>query len=273
VLEVASIRSAARGQLALGSAALRPLRAPHHSATMPSLVGGGADAVPGDITLAHRGVLFLDELTEFKPGVLNALREPLEAGKITISRAKYRVVFPANFQLVAAMNPCPCGYASDTRRSCRCSKERVSAYLGKVSGPLIDRFDLIIEVPSLSHAELLSTQTSHTEAEQSAHKESQQWARRRRTIADCRAMQSQRQGALNSDIKASALEDACQLTDTKKAMLVKLLEDLKVSARGAHRILRMARTIADYDGDTEVGEIHFLEAASYRRCAAMEGLL
>ena len=200
VLEVASIRSAARGQLALGSAALRPLRAPHHSATMPSLVGGGADAVPGDITLAHRGVLFLDELTEFKPGVLNALREPLEAGKITISRAKYRVVFPANFQLVAAMNPCPCGYASDTRRSCRCSKERVSAYLGKVSGPLIDRFDLIIEVPSLSHAELLCTQTSHTEAEQSAHKESQQWAHRRRAIADCRAMQSQRQGALNSDI-------------------------------------------------------------------------
>ena len=273
VLEVASIRSAARGQLALGSAALRPLRAPHHSATMPSLVGGGADAVPGDITLAHRGVLFLDELTEFKPGVLNALREPLEAGKITISRAKYCVAFPANFQLVAAMNPCPCGYASDTRRSCRCSKERVSAYLGKVSGPLIDRFDLIIEVSSLSHAELLSTQTSHTEAEQSAHKESQQWARRRRTIADCRAMQNQRQGALNSDIKASALEDACQLTDTKKAMLVKLLEDLKVSARGAHRILRMARTIADYDGDTEVGETHFLEAASYRRCAAMEGLL
>ena len=139
--------------------------------------------------------------------------------------------------------------------------------------PLIDRFDLIIEVPSLSHAELLSTQTSHTEAAQSAHKESQQWARRRRTIADCRTMQSQRQGALNSDIKASALEDDCQLTDAKKAMLVKLLEDLKVSARGAHRILRMARTIADYDGDTEVGEIHFLEAASYRRCAAMEGLL
>ncbi|MDA9870791.1 YifB family Mg chelatase-like AAA ATPase [Gammaproteobacteria bacterium] len=272
-LEVASIRSAARGQLALGSAALRPLRSPHHSATIPSLVGGGADAVPGDITLAHRGVLFLDELTEFKPGVLNALREPLEAGKITISRAKYRVVFPANFQLVAAMNPCPCGYASDTRRSCRCSKERIIAYLGKVSGPLIDRFDLIIEVPSLSHAELLSTQSSHSNAEQTAHKERLQWARRRRLIADCRAMQSQRQGALNSDIKASALEDACQLTDTKKAILVKLLEDLKVSARGAHRILRMARTIADYDGDTEVGEIHFLEAASYRRCAAMEGLL
>ena len=149
----------------------------------------------------------------------------------------------------------------------------MKAYHGKVSGPLIDRFDLIIEVLSLSHAELLSTQTSHTEAEQSAHKESQQWARRRRTIADCRAMQSKRQGALNSDIKASALEDACQLTEAKKAMLVKLLEDLKVSARGAHRILRMARTIADYDGDTEVGETHFLEAASYRRCAAMEGLL
>ena len=273
VLEVASIRSAARGQLALGSAALRPLRAPHHSATMPSLVGGGADAVPGDITLAHRGVLFLDELTEFKPGVLNALREPLEAGKITISRAKYRVVFPANFQLVAAMNPCPCGYASDTRRSCRCSKERVSAYLGKVSGPLIDRFDLIIEVPSLSHAELLNAQVSSPDAERNTQEEALQWQNRQRAIAGCRALQSRRQGALNSDIKASTLEDACQLTELKKTNLVKLLDDLKVSARGAHRILRMARTIADYEGLEEVGEAQFLEAASYRRCAAMEGLL
>ena len=273
MLEVASIRSAVRGQLALGNAAFRPLRAPHHSATMPSLVGGGANAVPGDITLAHRGVLFLDELTEFKPEVLNALREPLEAGKITISRAKYRVVFPANFQLVAAMNPCPCGYASDTRRSCRCSKERVRAYIGKVSGPLIDRFDLIIEVPSLSHAELLSTQTSQPAAEQRAQKENQLWGRRRRMIADCRAHQIQRQGALNSDLKASVLEDACQLTDLKKTNLVTLLESLNVSARGAHRLLRMARTIADYDGVTEVGEAQFLEAASYRRCAVLEGLL
>ena len=272
VLEVASIRSAARGQLALGSAALRPLRAPHHSATMPSLVGGGADAVPGDITLAHRGVLFLDELTEFKPGVLNALREPLEAGKITISRAKYRVVFPANFQLVAAMNPCPCGYASDTRRSCRCSKERVSAYLGKVSGPLIDRFDLIIEVPSLSHAELLCTQTSHTEAEQSAHKESQQWAHRRRTIADCRAMQSQRQGALNSDIKARPSKTPAAYRHQKGDVGKAARGPQSLRARGSQNTAH-GRTIADYDGDTEVGEIHFLEAASYRRCAAMEGLL
>jgi len=273
MLEVASIRSAVRGQLALDSAAIRPLRAPHHSATMPSLVGGGANAVPGDITLAHRGVLFLDELTEFKPEVLNALREPLEAGRITLSRAKYRVVFPANFQLVAAMNPCPCGYASDTRRRCRCSKERVRAYIGKVSGPLIDRFDLIIEVPSLSHAELLSTQTSQPAAEQRAQKENQLWGRRRRMIADCRAHQIQRQGALNSDLKSSVLEDACQLTDLKKTNLVTLLESLNVSARGAHRLLRMARTIADYDGVTEVGEAQFLEAASYRRCAALEGLL
>jgi magnesium chelatase family protein len=218
-------------------------------------------------------VLFLDELTEFKPEVLNALREPLEAGRITLSRAKYRVVFPANFQLVAAMNPCPCGYASDTRRRCRCSKERVRAYIGKVSGPLIDRFDLIIEVPSLSHAELLSTQTSQPAAEQRAQKENQLWGRRRRMIADCRAHQIQRQGALNSDLKSSVLEDACQLTDLKKTNLVTLLESLNVSARGAHRLLRMARTIADYDGVTEVGEAQFLEAASYRRCAALEGLL
>jgi magnesium chelatase family protein len=149
----------------------------------------------------------------------------------------------------------------------------VSAYLGKVSGPLIDRFDLIIEVPSLSHAELLSAQVSRPDAERNTQEEAVQWQNRQRAIAGCRALQSRRQGALNSDIKASTLEDACQLTELKKTNLVKLLDDLKVSARGAHRILRMARTIADYDGLEEVGEAQFLEAASYRRCAAMEGLL
>jgi magnesium chelatase family protein len=162
-LEVASIRSAAVGSLAQGLALdlssayiERPLRAPHHSATTPSLVGGGGDATPGEITLAHRAVLFLDELAEFKATVLDALREPLEARVITISRARYRVQFPANFQLVAAMNPCPCGYASDPQRECRCTPDRIRNYLGKVSGPLLDRFDQVIEVPALSHAELLA---------------------------------------------------------------------------------------------------------------------
>ena len=297
VLEVAAIRSVASGALALGSARERPMRAPHHSATMPSLVGGGAAAVPGDITLAHRGVLFLDELTEFKPSVLNALREPLEEGKITISRARYRVEYPANFQLVAAMNPCPCGFASDPHKLCRCTPDRVRNYLSKLSGPLLDRFDMIIEVPALSHAELLavkqegrcdeSQQENRKENRQEKRQEDEQkdeqkdeqnieqkeWQRRRKKIAACRSLQARRQNRLNSEIESSQLEAACNLDSDKQATLVKLLESLKVSARGAHRILRMARTLADLEEAVEVQHRHFLEAASYRRCKTMEELL
>lgn len=253
-LEVACIRSAAGGATALGPAVDRPLRTPHHSATAPSLVGGGANATPGDITLAHRGVLFLDELTEFKPNVLNALREPLEAGSITISRARYRVEFPANFQLVAAMNPCPCGYVGDPRRRCRCTPDRVRNYLGKVSGPLLDRFDLIIEVPALSHAELLARGN-----------DDEQWSRRCKHVAACRDLQHGRQQVLNSDLSPAQLDGACELTDANRAGLVTLFDKLKVSARGAHRVLRVARTIADYDGSAEVTQAHYLEAAGYRR--------
>lgn len=312
-LEVAAIRSAAEGKLALGDSLTRPLRAPHHSATTPSLVGGGAAATPGDITLAHRGVLFLDELTEFKPSVLNALREPLEAGKITISRARYRVEYPANFQLVAAMNPCPCGYATDPRRRCRCTPDRVQSYLAKISGPLLDRFDLIIEVPALSHAELLDAQAGEAREARSARQainereattpkqrksatrpdekspelskqdydegitlydQSQaEWNERADAIEVCRTRQLKRQNALNCDIQSARLEHACGLNPAKKKELIALLTGLKVSARGAHRILRMARTVADYEGRAEVSDTDFQEAASYRRCHAMQALL
>ncbi len=370
ILEVASIRSAAVGSLSQGRALdlrsdclERPLRAPHHSATMPALVGGGGDATPGEITLAHRGVLFLDELAEFKSSVLDALREPLEARVITLSRARYRVQFPANFQLVAAMNPCPCGYATDPQRECRCTPDRVRNYMGKVSGPLLDRFDLIIEVPALSHAELLAVGRSpideqpHSQAEcqkegqgagklvikaasqgvrqgvkQSAkqgakkiagqgdrqnaeqegeqegkqegkqrerqkekqrnkHKEEQRndrstaqksrrsggdkygqiadeeqaWENRRTLIAQCRVLQISRQGVLNCELSAEELEQACGLNNARKVKLAALFEDLGVSARGAHRVLRMARTVADFDGCGQVEDAHFLEAASYRR--------
>ena len=254
-LEVASIRSAAVGSLAQGLALdlssayiERPLRAPHHSATTPSLVGGGGDATPGEITLAHRGVLFLDELAEFKATVLDALREPLEARVITISRARYRVQFPANFQLVAAMNPCPCGYASDPQRECRCTPDRIRNYLGKVSGPLLDRFDQVIEVPALSHAELLAVGRVQSAEQEEA--EARVWQQRRTRIARCRRRQIERQGALNCELSAAELEEACGLSDARKRKLAALFEQLKVSARGAHRVLRLARTIADYDAES-----------------------
>lgn len=254
-LEVASIRSAAVGSLAQGLALdlssayiERPLRAPHHSATTPSLVGGGSDATPGEITLAHRGVLFLDELAEFKASVLDALREPLEARVITISRARYRVQFPANFQLVAAMNPCPCGYASDPQRECRCTPDRIRNYLGKVSGPLLDRFDQVIEVPALSHAELLAVGRVQSAEQEEA--EARVWQQRRTRIARCRRRQIERQGVLNCELSAAELEEACGLSDARKRKLAALFEQLKVSARGAHRVLRLARTIADYDAES-----------------------
>jgi magnesium chelatase family protein len=254
-LEVASIRSAAVGSLAQGLALdlssayiERPLRAPHHSATTPSLVGGGGDATPGEITLAHRGVLFLDELAEFKATVLDALREPLEARVITISRARYRVQFPANFQLVAAMNPCPCGYASDPQRECRCTPDRIRNYLGKVSGPLLDRFDQVIEVPALSHAELLAVGRVQSAEQEEA--EARVWQQRRTRIARCRRRQIERQGVLNCELSAAELEEACGLSDARKRKLAALFEQLKVSARGAHRLLRLARTIADYDAES-----------------------
>ena len=283
-LEVASIRSAAVGSLAQGLALdlssayiERPLRAPHHSATTPSLVGGGSDATPGEITLAHRGVLFLDELAEFKATVLDALREPLEARVITISRARYRVQFPANFQLVAAMNPCPCGYASDPQRECRCTPDRIRNYLGKVSGPLLDRFDQVIEVPALSHAELLAVGRVQSAEQEEA--EARVWQQRRTRIARCRRRQIERQGVLNCELSAAELEEACGLSDARKRKLAALFEQLKVSARGAHRVLRLARTIADYDAENfagsdggsfcaskiDVEDAHFLEAASYRK--------
>ena len=254
-LEVASIRSAALGSLAQGLALdlssayiERPLRAPHHSATTPSLVGGGGDATPGEITLAHRGVLFLDELAEFKATVLDALREPLEARVITISRARYRVQFPENFQLVAAMNPCPCGYASDPQRECRCTPDRIRNYLGKVSGPLLDRFDQVIEVPALSHAELLAVGRVQSAEQEEA--EARVWQQRRTRIARCRRRQIERQGVLNCELSAAELEEACGLSDARKRKLAALFEQLKVSARGAHRLLRLARTIADYDAES-----------------------
>lgn len=239
----------------------RPFRTPHHSATAVALAGGGARANPGEISLAHRGVLFLDELTEFKPGVLEALREPLEAGEITISRANYRVRYPANFQLLAAMNPCPCGHAGDSRQSCCCSPERLRSYVGKLSGPLLDRLDLLIEVPALSPAELLDPVRQATD-----------WESIRQRIADCRSLQLQRSGKLNSELQVEELLASCPLPRQQRRKLAQTMEKLGMSARTTHRVIKVARTIADYSQREQVTTADLIEAVSYRHCQVLRSL-
>ena len=261
-LEVATVKSAAKLQLNSSNWQQRPIRAPHHSASSVALVGGGNRASPGEISLAHRGVLFLDELTEFKPGVLDALREPLESGEITISRANYRVKFPANFQLLAAMNPCPCGYASDPRHECRCTADRIARYLGKLSGPLLDRLDLIIEVPSLSQAELLQHRNEATD-----------WEEIRNKIAQCRDLQAQRNGKLNSELQVGELDQYCPLGAPLRNSLAAIMDKLAMSARATHRVIKMSRTIADFEGSTNIREQDLMEAISYRRCQFIESVI
>ena len=261
-LEVAAIRSVANLDVDSSSWQQRPIRMPHHSATSIALVGGGSRARPGEISQAHRGVLFLDELTEFKAGVLDGLREPLESGEITISRANYRVKFPANFQLLAAMNPCPCGYASDPKNECRCTEDRISRYLGKLSGPLLDRLDLMIEVPSLSQAELLQHRNESTD-----------WQDARDKIRQCRDTQMKRCGKLNSELQTHELDQYCQLSKTLRNGLATTMDKLAMSARATHRVIKMARTIADFEGSGEIRKQDLMEAISYRRCQFIKSVI
>lgn len=229
----------------------RPYRAPHHTASAVALVGGGSHPRPGEISLAHHGVLFLDELPEFDRKVLEVLREPLESGAITISRAARQAEFPARFQLVAAMNPCPCGYLGDPSGRCRCTPDQIQRYRGRISGPLLDRIDLQVEVPRLPPQEL-----------QGAPGESSAAVRVRVCVA--RAVQLQRQGECNARLCGSGLDHHCRLRDSEQQLLRHALERLNLSARAYHRILRVARTIADLDGAERIGAQHLGEAMGYR---------
>lgn len=260
-LEVAAVRSVTCLAPDHDQWRQRPLRCPHHSASAVSLVGGGSRATPGEVTLAHRGVLFLDELTEFKPGVLDSLREPLEAGQITISRASYRIAFPADFQLIAAMNPCPCGHAGDARRECRCAPERVARYLGRLSGPLLDRIDMIVELPGLTQAELLEQPPDGTD-----------WKEVRQAIAACQQLQRQRSGKLNAALDTDELNRYCSLDRAQRRHLAGAMDQLALSARTVHRILRVARSLADYAGSETIAEAHLLEALSFRRSPLLRRL-
>ncbi|MFI5443851.1 YifB family Mg chelatase-like AAA ATPase [Polaromonas sp. UC242_47] len=241
------------GRFSMDRWAQRPTCSPHHTASAVALVGGGSPPRPGEISLAHHGVLFLDELPEFPRAALEALREPLESGSITISRAAQRAEFPARFQLVAAMNPCPCGYLGSSLRACRCSPDQVSRYQGKLSGPLLDRIDLHVEVGALGADELLGAAPGESTAS----------IRQRTVLARERAMT--RQGSSNQALQGKAIDTQCQLDAAAAKFLNIAAARLGWSGRGIHRCLKVARTIADLAGDASVQVGHVAEAVQYRR--------
>ena len=255
-LQTAALRSVAGLGYAANDWSTRPFRAPHHTASAVALVGGGSMPRPGEISLAHNGVLFLDELPEFDMRVLEVLREPLESGRILISRAARQAEFPADFQLVAAMNPCPCGYAADPARACAtCSHERAARYQQRVSGPLRDRIDIQIEVPAIPRPELLDGWRQPAEDS----------AMVRARVAAAWQRQIDRQGVGNARLDLAGAKRHCGLSNAGERLLANAIDRLGLSARAFHRILRVARTIADLDAATAIAEHHISEAVGYRR--------
>lgn len=253
-LESAAMQSLSNGSFNITNWKQRPYRAPHHTASGVALVGGGSFPRPGEISLAMHGVLFLDELPEFDRKVLEVLREPLESGHITISRAARQAEFPANFQLIAAMNPCPCGYLGHYSGKCRCTPDQISRYRGKISGPLLDRIDIQIEVPVVPPKDL----TRHdTQGEKSSQV-------RQRTEA-ARQKQFQRQGSANNRLTVKEIDKYCQPDNKGENLLRRAIHQLNLSARAYHRVLKVARTIADLSDTHEINHQHIAEAIQYRR--------
>ncbi|MBS0193584.1 MAG: YifB family Mg chelatase-like AAA ATPase [Proteobacteria bacterium] len=253
-LETAAIASVSGRGIDLSRWKQRPWRAPHHTASAVALVGGGADPRPGEISLAHHGVLFLDELAEWDRYTLDVLREPLESGRVLISRAARQAEFPARFQLVAAMNPCPCGWAGDASSRCRCTAEQIARYRSRVSGPLLDRIDLHVAVPRLAHGDLRADAPPGEDS-----------ATVRARVMQARAVQRRRAGKPNALLGQRETERSCRLAATDQLLLERAIDALQLSARAAHRILRMARTIADLAGCDAITTAHLGEAIGYRQ--------
>ncbi|MDH5480440.1 MAG: YifB family Mg chelatase-like AAA ATPase [Nitrosomonas sp.] len=253
-LQSAAIQSLSQGHFNIANWKRRPYRSPHHTASGVALVGGGGHPRPGEISLAMHGVLFLDELAEFDRKVLEVLREPMESGHITISRAARQAEFPAQFQLVAAMNPCPCGYLGHYNGKCHCTPDQVARYRGKISGPLLDRIDIQIEVPAVLHEDLMQR---HTTGEKSS-------AIRKR-VNKAHQQQLSRQDKTNSKLTVKEIENFCALDSSCENLLKQAMSRLNLSARAYHRILKVARTIADLANAKDINNQHIAEAIQYRR--------
>jgi magnesium chelatase family protein len=254
-LETAAIQSLTTSSWQASQWGVRPFRSPHHTASAVALVGGGSRPRPGEISLAHNGILFLDELPEFERRVLEVLREPLESGHITISRAARQVEYPARFQLVAAMNPCPCGYLGDDSGRCHCSPEQVQRYRNRISGPLLDRIDMHVEVPRIKQS-LLRRQSA-------SYEETSATVKQRAVVA--RELQFERQQCLNQHLDNRQINSLCRIQDQDIDYLENAIEQLGLSARAFHRVIKLARTIADLDRRPTIERQDIAEALSYRK--------
>jgi magnesium chelatase family protein len=252
-LEAAAIQSLHK-PFSLKNWKQRPFRAPHHTASAVALVGGSSQPRPGEISLAHHGVLFLDELPEFDRHVLEVLREPLESGTITISRAARQAEFPARFQLVAAMNPCPCGYYGDTSGRCRCTPDKVLNYRARLSGPLLDRIDMHVEVPPVPRELLLDQASRNGESSETV----------RARVEKTRQRQRDRHGCYNAELNNRQIESSCRLDNSGRQLLEQAIDRLGLSARAYHRVLKVARTIADLAAEEFIRPAHVAEAVQYR---------
>ncbi len=257
-LEATMVHSAA-GLLPAGSGliAQRPFRAPHHTVSRVGLIGGGRPPRPGEISLAHRGVLFLDELPEFYRDVLEGLRQPLESGTVTIVRAGTRVTFPCRFQLIAAMNPCPCGQRFDPRGGCRCTPRQIAMYVGRISGPLLDRIDLHVEMAHVSFQEM-SLLRSSEDSRSVRVRVTAAWERQQARFAGSERVH------FNAQMGLAEIREHCRLSDGPLGLLRMAMSRLRLSPRGYHRVLKVARTISDLAGQEEMGEEHVAEAIAYR---------
>ena len=231
----------------------RPFRAPHHTVSTSGLAGGGSNPRPGEVSLAHHGVLFLDELPEFGRTTLEALRQPLEDGHVTISRVAATLSYPARVTLLCSMNPCPCGHAGDRRRACRCTAGQIERYQARISGPLLDRMDIFVDVPRLTRQELRDEPSA----------ESSVFVRKR--VGGARATQTERQGSPNAMLSGRRLREVCALRGDAEDLFSRAVDTMGLSGRGHDRVLRVARTVADLAGEVEIGAEHVAEALNYRR--------